>query len=391
MAAVVCAAALFMSCEKEPEPQEIPDNIFFTTLPGTVLAVSPNAELVVFRGRGNDIFMANTTTDETTELFFGMPVEISAVSNNGIVVGSCVVAEGERDGFYYYAHTGVMETPDTPAGFGPECVITGISADGSVMAGYAMHQADGMYKGVKWTNDKPEALPYPTDDRFGDNNVEPKGIYPESVSPDGRIIAGRVDVGTTSQGVFWRNGEWKWMGGVNEQTVELTDGGETIDVKFTAKHGGQFSANSRYCCASFGIWGKSVVGVNSEIEAPAIFDFQTETMAVVSDKGQGFAHFASNSGELSYRNLDFTAPKAYFRWPTAFGGGSGGSGGLNSTGGSNGVETEGQPYVQGLFDGIYIGPCVTILQMTEDRSLVVGTFFNSDNGLYIPFYIRRAS
>lgn len=379
-AVAACAATLVLTaCEKNRQNglDNTPRKVFFTIVPDAIQAISPDANTIVAMAADGTLYTIDTRTDKRTDVCkFSGEEKIVAVSDNGIMVGN-VGDESIGSEVGFYVRDGVKKTPSVPAGFSAEgVVVTGISADGSVMVGSASKNG-GIVQPVRWDNGTPTAMPCPTDDRFGDDEVEVMGIMAEGVSPDGQIVVGRVNCNNSNQGLFWRDGRWEWMGLAVTKMVEPFPGEEPDMERTFVCHGRNvvFSSNGRYCGVSFGIWTQHFLGTMAEGDGPAVFDFTTETMSIVDDKGRGSVSFVSDSGAMAYRKHDFLQPEGYIRWPSEFFG-AGGAG-----------EQEAGKYVESLFNGIYIGPCVTISRLIEGR-LVIGDFFNSATNLYIPFYAR---
>lgn len=238
--------------------------------------------------------LINLETGEETRLEASTEYSgIRAVCDNGRMVsltegsvGCILLVDGQK-----------TEIP-IPSGF-ENPVVTGFSADGNIMVGYAKESDSYAYHPVKWTGMEPEILDIPETDMQGEDSFQ--GAMARGCSADGSIVYGSE---WDTQGfVYWDS---EGMHFAAKETCEMRPieyMGMTIEMpayfRKTAE-GYSISQNGRYVAGTFidYIAGEDGKYETSTTEYPAVYDTEADELTVFWDLGGYSAFFADNEGRV---------------------------------------------------------------------------------------------
>lgn len=165
--------------------------------------------------------------------------------------------------------------------------VEAMSADGSVMVGFAQNNETKSYVPVKWTNMEPEFLEVPETNVWGEQLYN--GAMARGCSDDGSVIYGSE--WDTKGLIYWRNGEMHFVGKDEAQVkrviIETWMGIEEVDALCTiTKTAEQYciSPNGRYIAAGFNDYKENGDQPATALNYAAIVDTETgEVHYVKSD------------------------------------------------------------------------------------------------------------
>lgn len=185
-----------------------------------------------------------------------------------------------------------------PAGYETP-VVTGFSADGNIMVGYAKEADSYCYRPVKWTGMEPEILEIPETDMLGEEYFQ--GAMARGCSSDGSIIYGSE---WDTQGfVYWDSEGMHFAAKETSVTRPIDYMGMTIEMpayfKKTAE-GYSISQNGRYVAGTFTDY---LPGENGNYQVatadyPAVYDTQADELTVFDDLAGYSAFFVDNNGNV---------------------------------------------------------------------------------------------
>lgn len=178
-------------------------------------------------------------------------------------------------------------------------VVTGFSADGNIMVGYAKEADSYCYRPVKWTGMEPEILEIPETDMLGEAYFQ--GAMARGCSSDGSIIYGSE---WDTQGfVYWDSEGMHFAAKETSVTRPIDYMGMTIEMpayfKKTAE-GYSISQNGRYVAGTFTDYLPDENGNYqvATVDYPAVYDTQADELTVFDDLAGYSAFFVDNNGNV---------------------------------------------------------------------------------------------
>ncbi len=336
------------------------------------------------------LYRLDVTTDEIAELG-NIHDELASADDHSFQNAPAISDDGETvlvgilDEDMYTKNNvfknGILRLLPNPEGYA-ETFITDMSADGTVMVGYATNDRWTSVP-VKWTNGVPELLDFPDYERaFEENQPNNSGAKAVNVSDDGTIIAGMtID---NAEAFFWKNGEWKWIGGIETEEKPGMIGTRTIYYHSTfpnmisPSNMRMISPDNKYLSVSYQGWGMSIIR-EDVVSIPGLFNLETEEFEFIDrgileiTLGGGVNNSVTDEGGLFYRTMDRSQDSQQtFYW-------------------LDGTIVNAQTFIESQIGGMYVGTNLRISRFTREPFLIVGEFQKSaDAGAgVVPFYVRK--
>lgn len=213
-----------------------------------------------------------------------MPV---AVSDDGTIMISQTINAGEP-GYY---KDGAYHRYEAPAGATVGNVLCA-SADCSVVAGF-IRVNTWLRKPAKWVNGVPELLPSPEKDATGKSDLTSTQqiAMVRGCSPDGSVLIGESLTDNTHTGLYWKNGEVKYISQDMIKKVIVTVDtpwglieSPVVDrssIAADTQHA--ISNNGKYIAFDFKQYKELSDGTKASVSLPGIYNIETGKTTLLTD------------------------------------------------------------------------------------------------------------